>query len=490
MGRYTHVSGYIDIDDIELCSVPAKISLNYNISKIKKSFGKNCKILGSLSCFNSPELWLRCKGVYSQIHKLESAKSRKAILDKIKNDINTLSGTAQQIMSSMDVAWFDALEEQDMYADILQRFDGITALPTKAHRYLFYYQLSEFVKSNKDDIAKACKRIEYESFKQSVQRDLNLLNTTWKQIECEEVRKNLIVKFPQANEISNGQRDFLTFVIDLLKFESKIVDDRQYLLLIDEVFDYLDDANIIAAQYFLTKFLERKNGNLYLCILTHLNPNSFRSYLFSKKRLNYVCLKKTEPVATDAMKAFISFRNNLDRNDVGQDTLYDNLSCYLFHYNPTAVDLSNSIDTYKKIQHLRTSWGKTQKLHEELIKEVNAYLSENANYDPYAVAFALRLRVEKCIYDRLPDDKKHQFLSEKTTKSKFEFAERVNVEVPEAYYIVNAIHNEADHLKINETSNEYMEKSVVYKLQNNVIREIIKQIFDLKNEDIMREAID
>jgi hypothetical protein len=35
-----------------------------------------------------------------------------------------------------------------------------------------------------------------------------------------------------------------------------------------------------------------------------------------------------------------------------------------------------------------------------------------------------------------------------------------------------------------------MEKSVVYKLQNNVIREIIKQIFDLKNEDIMREAID
>lgn len=67
----------------------------------------------------------------------------------------------------------------------------------------------------------------------------------------------LVVEFPHADEISNGQRDVLTFIIQLLKFQSTLRNGKKYLLIIDEVFDYLDDANIIAAQYYLSNLLKK-----------------------------------------------------------------------------------------------------------------------------------------------------------------------------------------------------------------------------------------
>ena len=37
-----------------------------------------------------------------------------------------------------------------------------------------------------------------------------------------------------------------------------------------------------------------------------------------------------------------------------------------------------------------------------LIQEINKYFSVDTEYDPYAVAVALRLRVEKLAYQKLP----------------------------------------------------------------------------------------
>ena len=111
-------------------------------------------------------------------------------------------------------------------------------------------------------------------------------------------------------------------------------------------------------------------------------------------------------------------------------------------------------------------------------------------YDPYAVAMALRLRVEKIIYNQLKDQpQKNAFISEKTTKNKFKFAEDNAIIIPDILYLVNAIHNEADHLKYDATT-VYFEKSMVYKLQNNIIKGIIKQIFEWENKILTTQVID
>ena len=46
--------------------------------------------------------------------------------------------------------------------------------------------------------------------------------------------------------------------------------------------------------------------------------------------------------------------------------------------------------------------------------------------------------------------------------------------------IVIAIGNEADHLK--ERNGEYLEKEMVYKLKNNIIKKIISNIFEYNDK--------
>ena len=72
-------------------------------------------------------------------------------------------------------------------------------------------------------------------------------------IQTTEKNGELILEFPKAETISNGQKDVLTFAAELMIFKASINKDKKYLLIIDKVFDYLDDANTLAAQYYYQK---------------------------------------------------------------------------------------------------------------------------------------------------------------------------------------------------------------------------------------------
>ena len=178
--------------------------------------------------------------------------------------------------------------------------------------------------------------------------------------------------------------------------------------------------------------------------------------------------------------------------DTAKADLYNRLSHDLFHYNPTVVDYSSNLATYRNAneQHLNNQWGKTNILHQFLIEEVNKYLSDQPEYDPYAVALALRLRVEKLMYDNLPDPLKQNFVDTPMTKKKFDYCIQIGIEVPDVFYIVTAIHNEADHLKFDVVNNRFIEKPMVYKLQNNAVTVILKNIFGWHGAPLDTSVID
>lgn len=492
-GRFTKVSGYLDIENIVVIdNIPPIVIPKYRISDIKNEFGLNSKILvnrGDL--FLNHKFWKTFEEIGSRIDFFSGAKSRMQLIFDIKAQIQTLTGTIENIRNNVQDNWFSNLENNPVYNEIMQAFRPFTQGMNKLDRFDLFYQICYFWHHVKTDIKKANKRTAYEEHRAKFDSNLALLDTTWKGISSTENNGQLVVQFPHADEISNGQRDILTLVVELLKFKSSIQEGKKYILIIDEVFDYLDDANTITAQYFLSKFLELSNGNLFLCMFTHLNPFSFRNYIFSERKVNFVYLKHTQPVATKAMMAFISFREGLDKSDANQLDLYNKLSCYLFHYNPVAVDFSAQIDIYKTIADLRPNWGRTEVLHKILIDQVNKYLNGDIEYDPYAVAMALRLRVEKIIYNQLDSQqKKDSFVNEKMTKNKFEFAENNSIIIPDILYMINAIHNDADHLKYDAVNQKYLEKSMVYKLQNKVIQNIIKEIFEWNGVILTTQAID
>lgn len=492
MGSFTSVGSYLDIADIVIVpNILERVLPVYKISDIRCDFGTNGKILPFMDVFNDLHLWKDVEVNGALLTTFNSAKSRKQLVEDIRIHIGSLKGTKDVLVSKINNNVFDALEANTIFANIMSVFGKYATDNTPLGRFILLYQLLYFWEHNKEAIRKANKRVKYEQLKQHVEWNLSLLDLTWKQIHAEESDGKLIVHFPQADEISNGQRDIVTFVSEMLKFGTSIKDGKKHLLIIDEVFDYLDDANVIAAQCFLTNYLKMGQGKLYLCLLTHLNPYTFKNYIFSDDKVNHVYLFKTLPIGTPAMKAFISFRQGLNKDDAVQAELYNKLSRDLFHYNPVVVDYCQEINSLKTNQHLIPSWGRTQVLHNILIAEVNKYLSDSHVYDPYTVALATRLRVEKLMYDDLPTKVlKDGFVGTWKTVDKMKYCAENGFEMPEVYNLVNAIHNEADHLVFDANTDKYIEKPMVYKLQNRSIHGLISRLFNWDGSALTPVVID
>ena len=487
-GRYAYTYGYLDIEKVIVVDkVPPRPNIRYSIKEFQKDFGDNGKVLKNHKfLFNEITFLKSIVAVEDYLNKFYKAKKREKLIDDIIEQVNSLGGTAKNIISQIDNEWFNKLINEEMFQGIINPLKDFAGT-TPWEQFDFLFQLLQFWDRNKQEIKKAIKYEDYVILKQRYENNISLLNSTWKDIILEEENKQLVIKFPHADEISNGQRDVLTFCIELIKFQSQISEEKKYLLIIDDVFDYLDDANLITAQYFISKILERNKDNIYQCILTHLSPYTFRNFIFNNKILNNIFLKNSVPHSTKAMMTFISFRETVKhqtgKNGENGEDLYKNLSNFLFHYNPQTIDLKHLFSSFNTPQHFKPNFGKTDCFLKFLVEHINKYLNEEEEYDPYAVSIGLRRRVEKLVYEQLPsDDLKDLFLNDencRTTKQKFEFANENGVVIADVYNIVNAIHNEASHVqsKQNHNGEEYNEKAMVYKLQNKTILEILRKIF-------------
>lgn len=385
-------------------------------------------------------------------------KKRKDLLQSIINKIANLRGNTDEVMSQIEDSWLSDLELEEFYSRFLKTFSKYLMYKPKIHAFIIFYQLLYLWEHERDNLMSLVTRAEYDIYKGRIDANLHLLNTTGQMIQTTEKNGELILEFPKAETISNGQKDVLTFAAELMIFKASINKDKKYLLIIDKVFDYLDDANTLAAQYYLSKIVNSNKGNIYIMLLTHLNPFSFRNYVFNPRMINEVYLSESVPLATNDMKTFIAFREWLEpRKHPERQGLYDDISKDILHYNPNAVDHSNDIASYHK-PGVKSTWGNPDTFKEMLISELNKYLTFNPTYDPYAVAVALRLKVEKTMYLSLSNQNlKDAFIGTHKTNDKLEFCENNGIMVPDAYFIVNSIHNSADHLKQNPLTGAFEE---------------------------------
>lgn len=341
-GAFHSVSGYLDIEDIELSgTIPPSATVTYQISTITSAAKTKRGVLKSAPFLFSDEFVALSGDVLPSLDKF-SAKKRIQIIDDIWSNINSINGTAEAIVSGINDSWFDALESEPDYIIFKEVFKYYLKSATRFESFSIFFQLLKTYEKDKQKYKRAVAYCRHKIERASIDNDLKLLNSSWNEIRTSNNDGKLIVHFPRANQMSNGQRDVLTMVCELIKFRARIRKGKKYLLILDEVFDYLDDANIMAAQYFLSQLSGFNESEVYICILTHLSTDFFRSYVFNKKKLNEVFLKKVKPCASAAMKSFIAFREGLDRkNTPADESLYNDISYYLLHYTPLDKDNNN-----------------------------------------------------------------------------------------------------------------------------------------------------
>jgi hypothetical protein len=329
---------------------------------------------------------------------------------------------------------------------------------TRIDALLSGLQVALLYHEDKKAFKEACKYFAYVNEKESFEDIIHAFGATWKKVRPVERKGRLVVPFPPAMHISNGQRDSLCFAAELRKIERSF-SSREVILIIDEVFDYLDDANLVAVQYYITRLIKKareKKRNVYPMILTHLNPYYFRNFTFADQKIYF--LKKSKPQINKDFRALISLRKDL--------SIEEDVSRHYLHYSPTPVDVKVNF----KALGLREAWGDSAKFHEHTEAEWAKYVGESDNYDPFAVCCFVRVQIEKIVHDAIQDPgRRSEYLNTNLTRKKLDFAAANGVDIDETLYLLGIIYNEGMHVHDNVDDSS----PIVSKLENRTIRHML-----------------
>lgn len=446
-------------------TIPPKVEFTYSSSSAKRNFGTNGKILQNISDVFScaPLLYDIVKNVdFSKFGQVKVSKN----LAEIKNEINNQTGNGDGIKQWIETnkkLEINSIEEFEKLSSILRNFDSIQS---DVDSYLAAYQVIEVAQLMGANFKKAANYIFYLEDKEYYERTIALFNTTRHAIRPREDKKHnsLVVEWPKAHEMLNGQRDVLSFITLLIKAKRNFK-NRNCILIIDEIFDYLDDANLISFQYFVTKMIEEMKSmgkNFFPILMTHLDPLFFNHFCFNRHKIKVIYLKNVPYHSNPNLLNLIRRRDNSSiKNEVDK---------YFFHFDPGSIDISTAFNSIG----LPSSWGNSTRFHRFISDEINKYLNDQTDYDPLAICFGVRVKIEELIYHQITDPaNRASFLLENGTKKKLEYCETIGLSIPEEYYLLGIIYNDRLHWRDGSEN----VKPVAIKLENLTIKNLIKDIF-------------
>ena len=387
--------------------------------------------------------------------------------------IKTYTGTIQQRHTKVVSDNKDTLEQicQVKYVfDIIRRFcpedtDARVLLKAIKMVTLAYRHSEEFKK-----------RIDYANYKineESTRKLFEAIKKTWKDIKPHREHDKLILRIGDAQRISNGERDILILLGMLQKAKNSFT-KQDNILVIDEVFDYLDDANLIAAQHYVNLFikeLKEKGKNIYPIILSHINPTYFRTFAFTDMKVYYLNPLQY-PNASDNMMKLVRKRDQLERNDKPKADL---ISKYMLHYH---TDYTRSMEEVVGMDD--PNWNNIPTFKNYCLRQTEEYLN-GQKYDSLAVCVELREMIETICYSKLQTAEQQAYFLDEAhgTEAKIDYVETLGIVLPETFSLLGLVYN--DPLHPNNKNKIDLRQTLYSRLDNKTIRgmvEEIKKMFD------------
>lgn len=467
--QFSKPTASLVIEPVVLTNSVPKRPADVSNTALKNEFGVSGKILPNVQPFLENDLLLNSILSQPNIKRFAQATVWKQ-LDPIIDNINAQLGTADQIVTWIEgnkLPEFRAIQELTAIAIILVDFSELT----EVKRFLVAYQFAKIYKTDPKLLDDHRTWRSYLNRKKRCEELLTSVNSNpaWIAVSIRETQGELVAEFPVATKMSNGQRDLLSFVAQLMKAEFELSGARA-ILIVDEVFDYLDECNLLAAQFYVSKFVERFKSNgaeIFPLFLTHLDPEVFKHSALGlgKKDIRKVHLldKATDSSRKAGIAAMVKLRD--------EPALKQYIGKYFFHYHPQNCD---QVTLFKE-NSLKESWGKSNYFYAYVFEEFGKYRSGAIDADFVAACVATRIAIEKHAFDQLQDaDQKERFTEEfnKGTSDKLDFVEWVGGKVPESHRLLGLLYNDILHHKDNF---DYI-SAIVSKMKNPAIRGMINEI--------------
>ena len=407
---------------------------------------------------------------------LSLTASKEAIVDNFLSRLRTYTGTKSQVL--------DKINRDDL--NLLMRIKSVSAIVEILKGYypnligvslcLMAIRLIKIYKKDHKGFRKkmACARDKV--LQKEYEELFSSLKDTWKNIRPKIHNGQLLIEISDTKRISNGERDIIVLLALLKQAESALTKDEN-ILIIDEVFDYLDDANFIAAQYYVTRLIDRIKGNgrkIYPIILSHIDPSYFRSFSFRKMKIYYLN-KLAQSVLPDRMRKLLHKRGT-GNSGAGGSSACDLISRYMLHFY-CDYDNTPGLDESILDGELR-EWCNVSAFKDYCKKETEKYLKGDSSktYDAAAVCIWLRECIEKSLYVKLPEDRRQGFIDTHGTSEKISYAADFDVSSPEVFSLLGSLYN--DNLHVDDRNGKNLGQTLFSKLNNNTIRSMIRSIVE------------
>lgn len=394
------------------------------------------------------------------------------LINEFISRLQTYEGTKTEVWERIRRDDIQTLQQIGMVSNIAGQCQAFVQNQDIVCVYLVSIQLIALYLKQQELFKAKINRANYLIERKSYKDLFSSLKTTWKNIKPKEVNHDLVIEINDSNKLSNGERDIIVFLAMLQQAKNTLVKPNN-ILIIDEIFDYLDDANLVAAQYYITGFIDEikaKGYNIFPIILSHLNPNYFKTFAFRDLKVYY--LNRHRPMYSSKMEKLLLRRSELMKEDKQNGTTKDLISKYMLHfYNDYSFDMGETFNNKPELN----PWKDINVFKNYCKSETNKYINNTA-YDSIAVCIWLRECIEKYIYDNLPADKKNELFIKHGTKKKIEFAEESGVSCHEIFSLLGLIYN--DNLHTDNKSNIDSRETLYSRLENNTIRSMIRFVTD------------
>ncbi|RAM63155.1 ATP-binding protein [Herbaspirillum rubrisubalbicans] len=456
MGQFSHAKGRQVIDPIAICAKVHKAKSPYKYTDAIEQFGLPGRVLPNLdnTLFDSAVMRMRSP----ELTEVCASLAKEGKWGKLES-IRRLLVDANEDQALIEI---EALGIDTEFAKAMKLVTGLLGIEIKPS-FMVVWQLVLLHRADSAALKAYWNWLRYGEIKKSLKNQVADLNVAWKTASVSESKETLEVVMPDPAHISNGQRDILLLVAQFHAAKHQLVKDKS-ILIIDELFDYLDDANLTAAQFYISQLIEefaRQKRTIYPVILTHLNPAFFRNYVFSNQ--NVIHLDKNQDYQPEeAMRKLIAARDN---NTVPEE-IKNKISRYLVHYSGEQFDFSDGLAV---IKGTRPSWGKTGVFQNFLVNEFRKY-EEGQSYDPLAICAITRRSIERAAFEQIAsaEDALDFYTVHKTVK-KLDWARERGSFVPEMHYLLRIIFD--DGLHWNPSRDNTI--PIVAKLGNPVIKKMI-----------------
>ena len=437
-------------DIIVIHQIPEKNEMKYNISELKRKLQYSDLKSIKTGFENIYNLQLLSKNI-EFIKQAATQKSPTLVLHNF-------------ITSQKEEKDINKLKENSKIAAIFQLIDSseFTKLTPSVPTWQIVVQLLCLYSTN--DFKKIYQYCYYKNIRQKLNKQLADFNTTKREIVTKEKKGQLILSFPSANSLSNGERDILYFLAKITAFQYNTLQQKASLLIIDEIFDYLDGGNLLAAQYYLSQLIKKMKEEQKVCfcaIFTHLDPTLFNSCYIKNPKFIYLSNCQIKQPNSKIIN-LVLLREN-------EKHLKDPIAQYFLHYTPKKIPPQLEQEIAKKTQIC--SW---QQFFREIKEELIKYIKQE-QYDTLSVICAVRYFAEKNIFEQLSEETdKQEFLATHKTLDKFRlFENKINID--EKFYFLAPLYNDSLHLN-DSNKNQKINLSSI-KLSSKIIHQIITELF-------------